>query len=61
MSADGAAEFMNEGGGEDEDSMIDMQTVEGKVKASSVKKVGDIVGSHPTETVAVLRNWMAQE
>ncbi len=48
--------------GEDSgETMIDMQTVEGKVKASSVKKVGDIVASHPNETVAVLRNWMAQE
>lgn len=46
----------------DEDgSMIDMQTVEGKVKASSVKKVGEIVESHPNETVSVLRNWMTQE
>lgn len=49
-------------GEEDEDDdLIDMQTVEGKVKASSVKKVGDIVSSHPNETVSVLRNWMTQE
>lgn len=48
--------------GEDEDgTMIDMQTVEGKVKASSVKKVGEIVESHPNETVSVIRNWMSQE
>ncbi len=47
---------------EDEDrTMIDMQTVEGKVKASSVKKVGEIVESHPNETVSVIRNWMSQE
>jgi flagellar M-ring protein FliF len=47
---------------DDEDGpMIDMQTVEGKVKASSVKKVGEIVESHPNETVSVLRNWMTQE
>ena len=46
----------------DEDgNMIDMQTVEGKVKASSVKKVGEIVESHPNETVSVIRNWMTQE
>ena len=55
----GADAFMDGEGGED--SMIDMQTVEGKVKASSVKKVGDIVASHPNETVAVLRNWMTTE
>jgi len=31
------------------------------VKASSIKKVEDIVESYPAETVNVLRNWMAQE
>lgn len=46
---------------DEEDSMINMQSVEGKVKASSVKKVGDIVANHPNETVSVLRNWMTQE
>lgn len=50
-----------DGTGEEEETMIDMQAVEGKVKASSVKKIGDIVSSHPSETVSVIRNWMAQE
>lgn len=44
-----------------EESLIDMQTVEGKVKESTIKKVGDIVTSHPNETVSVIRNWMSQE
>lgn len=46
---------------EEEDSLIDMKQVEGKVKASSVRKVEDIVSTYPTETVAVLRSWMSQE
>ncbi len=46
---------------EEEDTLIDMQKVEGKVKASSVKKVEDIVQTYPTETVSVLRSWMTQE
>lgn len=46
---------------EEEDSLIDMQKVEGKVKASSVKKVEDIVASYPSETVNVIRSWMSQE
>lgn len=45
----------------DDESMINMQQVEGKVKASSVKKVEDIVDSYPAETVSVLRGWMGQE
>lgn len=46
---------------EDEGSMIDVQKVEGKVKASSVKKVEDIVDAYPTETVSVIRSWMTQD
>lgn len=46
---------------EDDGNMIDVQKVEGKVKASSVKKVEDIVDAYPTETVSVLRSWMTQE
>lgn len=49
------------GSGADEDSMIDMQDVEGKVKASSIKKVEDIVENYPSETVNVLRGWMSSE
>ncbi|MCB9965187.1 MAG: flagellar M-ring protein FliF [Rhodospirillales bacterium] len=43
------------------DDMIDMTQVEGKVKASSLKKVEDIVDAYPAETVSVLRSWMTQE
>ncbi len=45
----------------EEESLIDMKQVEGKVKASSVRKVEDIVSSYPNETVSVLRGWMSQE
>jgi flagellar M-ring protein FliF len=58
---DGGSGNIGGGGNEDSNNMIDMQAVEGKVKASSVKKVGDIVANHPNETVSVLRNWMSQE
>lgn len=46
---------------EGENNMIDVQKVEGRVKASSLKKVEDIVTAYPEETVSVLRNWMTQE
>ncbi len=46
---------------EEETSLIDMKQVEGKVKASSVRKVEDIVATYPDETVAVLRSWMTHE
>lgn len=46
---------------EEGDQLIDMTRVEGKVKASSVKKVEDIVDSYPAEAVSVIRSWMTQE
>lgn len=41
--------------------MIDISRVEGRVKASSLRKVGEIVDKNPDEAVAILRNWMYQE
>ncbi|MFK7840549.1 MAG: flagellar basal-body MS-ring/collar protein FliF [Bdellovibrionales bacterium] len=46
---------------EEEESLIDIQGVDGKVKASSIRKVEEIVETYPDETVAVLRSWMADE
>ncbi|MCK5518201.1 MAG: flagellar M-ring protein FliF [Alphaproteobacteria bacterium] len=43
------------------EAMIDMSQVEGKVKASSVQKISELVTNHPGETVAVIRSWMSQE
>ena len=46
---------------EDEESeMIDVQSIQGKVKASSVKKVEDIIENYPEETVSVIRSWMTE-
>jgi flagellar M-ring protein FliF len=41
--------------------MIDISKVEGRVKASSLRKVGEIVDKNPDEAVSVIRNWMYQE
>ena len=41
--------------------MIDISRVDGRVKASSLRKVGEIVDKHPEEAVSILRNWMYQE
>ena len=48
-------------GGGQSDEMVNMMSVDGKVKASSLKKVEDIVSAYPNETVSVLRSWMSQE
>tara|TARA_Y100000590_G_scaffold406410_1_gene495606 strand:+ start:23266 stop:24852 length:1587 start_codon:yes stop_codon:yes gene_type:complete len=52
-------------GGEDmdeqEESLINIHGVEGKVKASSIKKIEEIVDNYPKETLSVIRSWMSQE
>lgn len=45
----------------EEESLINIQGVEGKVKSSSIKKVEEIVENYPSETVSVIRSWMTQE
>jgi len=42
------------------ESKIDLAMVEGGVKESSVKKMGEIIDNHPDEAVAVMRNWLYQ-
>jgi len=46
---------------EEEESMIDLQGVEGKVRASAVNKVAEIIDNYPNEAVGVLRSWMSGE
>lgn len=40
------------------EQMIDIAQVEGKVKESSVNKVGELVANHPDETMSILRSWL---
>jgi len=43
------------------ESMIDLNQVEGRVRASSIKKIGEIIEKHPEEATAILRTWLYQE
>ena len=40
---------------------IDISQVDGRVQASSMNQINQIIGKHPDETVAILRQWMYQE
>jgi flagellar M-ring protein FliF len=42
------------------ESMIDISKVEGRVKASSAAKMGEIIDKHPDEALTILRGWMAE-
>jgi flagellar M-ring protein FliF len=41
---------------EELEQMIDISRVEGRVRASSLRKVGEIVDKHPEEAVSIIRN-----
>lgn len=43
------------------EEMIDINRVEGRVKASSLKRVSEIVDKHPEESLAILRSWLHTE
>lgn len=43
------------------DQMLEFRDVEGKVRASSVRKLGQIVENHPEEVVAILRTWIYED
>ncbi len=43
------------------ESMINLDQVEGRVRASTLKKIGEIVERHPEETVGIIRQWMYAE
>ena len=52
---------LSDGSGEDLEQMIDLNKVEGRVRSSTIRKIGEIVEKHPEEAVAILRNWLYQE
>lgn len=47
--------------GADLEQLIDINRVDGRVRASSVRKIGEIVEKHPEEAVAIIRTWLYQE
>ena len=61
LAAPGAPGEMPEAETEKFEEMIDIERIEGRVKASSVKRVGEIVEKHPAEALAIVRTWMYQE
>lgn len=60
----GAPAFVAAGGGPsgagEPEKMIDIGQVEGRIAASSIRKIGEIVEKHPEEAVAIVRSWMYQ-
>jgi flagellar M-ring protein FliF len=43
---------------EADDATIDIAQINGRVRASSVKKVAEVVSRHPDESVQIIRGWV---
>ena len=43
------------------DHLIDLSQVEGRVRASSLRKIGEIVEKHPDEAASIIRSWLYQD
>lgn len=56
-----AGAFAGTGGEEEDDGLIDLENVKGRLKSSTVKKVMDAVDKNPDETMGVVRQWMIKE
>jgi flagellar M-ring protein FliF len=39
---------------------IDISQIEGQVRESSIKKIGEVVDAHPEEALAIIRTWLHQ-
>ena len=39
---------------------IDISRIDGQVRDSSIKKVGEVVSAHPEEALAIIRTWLHQ-
>lgn len=43
------------------ETSIDFDRIEGRVKESSLKKIGEIVENHPDEALSIIRSWLYHE
>ena len=43
---------------EHQEAEIDIAQIQGRVRASSVKKVAEVVDQHPDESIQIIRGWL---
>lgn len=45
----------------EDESMVKIAQIEGQMRASSLRRITELVEKHPEETLAIVRGWMVQE
>jgi len=41
--------------------MVNLANVEGQMRASTIRKIGELVDKHPEESLMIVRGWISQE
>ena len=44
-----------------DESMISIANIDGRLRASSIRQIVDLVGKHPDESLSILRGWLGHE
>jgi flagellar M-ring protein FliF len=44
-----------------DESMLEMANIEGQIRASSIRKLSELVEKHPDESLSIMRAWINQE
>ena len=45
----------------EDESMVRVANIEGQLRASSIRRLTDLVEKHPEDCLSIVRGWMAQE
>lgn len=45
----------------EDESMVNLAQIEGQIRASSIRRVTELVDKHPDETLSIVRGWLVQE
>ncbi len=45
----------------EDESMVNISQIEGQMRASSLRRISELVEKHPEETLSIVRGWMVQE
>ncbi len=45
----------------EDESMVNIAQIEGQMRASSLRRIAELVEKHPDETLVIMRGWMMQE
>lgn len=59
LAAANASLMLN--GPADEEGMVDIAQIEGQIRASSLRKLSEMVEKHPSASLNILRGWMARD